>query len=515
MRVRPLFSALALLILAIVLAPRIALPPIVLAALTTLSLGAGVFLVRKRPALAVAFLLGAVFCVGLLRASDALTIPPGDPARSAPRVLTLEGTVADPPEDGSRGSVHFLLNASAGRVWVRLRDGANAPALGERVRVTGKVELPPIATNPGQFDWRAHLARQGVFSTLSARKWESLAPPGVFSRLVGGFRGAIQRATARNLQPEDAALMDGLLLSVRTKMPADLDDAFQRTGAVHVLSVSGLHLAALGAFLHALLTAVFPVKRGVRTALTLGIVWLYALAVGASPPVLRSAVMLTVVLAAPLLKRDAEPLHSLAFAALVALLQAPLALFDPGTQLSFVTSAAILAYLPALEAWLFPWEPDLTWRGKSARFLVGALCAGVVAHLGSAPLVAAHFHVFSVIAPLANIPLAALSEALLLSGLLAVLTGFLPLIGPLSWGAIGWGLRLLRTLTLALGAAPWASVSAGEPPVFLLVVYYLLLLGAAPYVRSLALRRRLFAPAPAGVPFRLPPPAAKSAGDVP
>lgn len=509
MRVRPLFSALALLILAIVLAPKLSAPPAFLAALTIFALGGGVFLLRARPALGVALLLGAVFGVGLLRATDALTVP-----LNAPHVVALEGVVADPPEDGSRGSTHFVLNAETGRVWVRLREG-ESPALGERVRVTGKLELPPIATNPGQFDWRAHLARRGVFSTLSARKWGSLAPPGPLARLVGGFRGAIQSATARNLQPEDAALMDGLLLSVRTKMPADLDDAFQRTGAVHVLSVSGLHLAALGAFLHALFTAVFPVKRGVRTALTLGFVWLYALAVGASPPVLRSAVMLTVVLAAPHLKRDAEPLHSLAFAALVVLLQSPLALYDPGTQLSFVTSAVILAYLPALEAWLFPWEPDLTWRGKSVRFLVGALCAGVVAHLGSAPLVAAHFHVFSLVAPLANIPLAALSESLLLAGLLATLTGFLPLIGPLSWGAIGWGLRLLRTLTLALGAAPFASFSTGEPPVFLLVVYYLLLLGAAPYVRSLALRRRLFAPAPADAPFRLPPPAPRPAGGVP
>ncbi len=514
MHLRPLFAALGLVALATLLEPVLpgTLPPLALVILSVLGALTGVFSLRKYPALGILSLLLCVFCLGLLRARDARLPRTGDPSERIGQRVTLIGVVAEPPERGARGSVHFTLTTEAGRVWCRLKS-APGPALGERVEVRGKLEAPPAATNPGQFDWRAHLARQGTRSLLLAQSCRTLAPPGPLARLLSTLRGGVQSATGRYLTPEDAALLDGLLLSVRSELPADLDDAFQRTGTVHILSVSGLHLAALGAFLSSVLTQVLPTRRGVRVGITLGFVWIFALAVGASPAALRSAVMLSVVLLAPILKRDAEPLHSLALAALLILLQNPQALLDPGTQLSFAACAGLILFLPPLEALLLPWEPDHSRLTQAMRWLLLGMTASLIAHLATWPLVAVHFHVFSIISPLANVPLAALSEMLLLAGLLAIVCGYLPLVGPLWWGLIGWGLRLLRWLARSLASVPYAAVSVADVSLWVVLAYYGLFLGAAFYVRPLA-RRRLFAPVPWESAFRLPPRPDGATGDV-
>jgi competence protein ComEC len=513
MRLRPLFATLTLLILATLAEPVLPFSAAALALGAVVVALLGAMVLRVWPVLGVAALLMAILGIGLFRAREVRTPSPADPLAHWGQMATLTGRVEEPPEAGARGSVHFTLRTSTGRVWCQLRD-APGPALGETISIRGRVEAPPPATNPGQFDWKAHLARQGIYTLLSGRSWHSVAPPGPLDRVLAGVRRGIQSASARNLAPGDAALLDGLLLSARAGLPVTQEDAFQRTGAVHVLSVSGLHLAALGLFLNLLLTHVLPTRQGVRTGISLLVIWLFALAVGAPPAALRSAVMLSVLLLAPLLKRDAEPLHSLAFAAVIVLLQNPQALFDPGTQLSFVACTGLILFVPPLETLLFPWEPDRGVVARIVRWFRLAFAASVVAHLTTWPLVAWHFHVFSLVAPVASVPLTALSEALLLAGLLAIPFGVLPVLGTAWWGLIGLGLRLLQGAASYLAAPPWAAVSIASPPLVGIVVYYLCLFGAALYVRKLA-RRHLFAPTPAAAPFRLSARPPAPAGHVP
>lgn len=513
MRLRPLFTALALLVLATLLEPQISLNAATLISVTLVCIALGILTLRRLPLLGVAALYLALFSMGLLRARGATMVAPGDPSYYIGQMATLAGKVEEPPEPGAFGSVHFILNTNTGKVWCQLREGPG-PTSGSVIEVRGRVEAPLPATNPGQFDWKAHLARQGTHSLLKGRSWRILSHPGFLDRLLNGVRGNIQSASAHYLAPPDAALLNGLLLSARTELPVDLNDAFQRTGAVHVLSVSGLHLAALGLFLNFLLTRVLPARQGLRVTITLVVVWLFAFAAGGAPAAVRSALMLSVVLLAPLLRRDAEPLHSLAFAALIILLQNPLALFDPGTQLSFVACTGLILLIPPLEFLYFSWEPEMRRLPQLLRWLKLLLAASVIAQLATWPLVAWHFNLFSVGAPVANIPLALLSEWLLLAGLMAVPLGFVPLIGPLWWWVLAVGLKLLRWLAYGLAAPSWVAVSMASPPLWFLILYYAVFWGASLYVRKIA-QRRLFAPALANTPFRLPSGSTAPAGHLP
>ncbi len=499
MRIRPLFLALAATISGIAtafVAPA-SLPVGAVLGIACALFIAGCALGRRGGAL----LLAPFFLVGLGRAIDALRPPPSDAfhlAGETGRFARLSGTVASAVEPGRRLGWRYIVRldpvcGATGRVAVTQR-GGEPPAYGDGVRVRGRLERPLPATNPGGFDYRASLARQGIHTTLLARTASDavvVRRGGALTGLVSWLRTTVLRTTERYLAPADAALMNGLMLGMRSQLPADLDEAFARTGTVHILSTSGLHLAALAGALALLLRSA---PRPVRCLVPLIVLWLFALCAGSGPAVIRSAIMASVVLVAPLVRREPEPLHALALAALGIVLIQPLALMDPGTQLSFATVALLLLWMPVLEAWGFPWEPGMPLRASAARWVLAALATGVVAHAASGPLVAFHRNRVSLIAPLANLLIAVLAEVLLLMGLLGVVVGGIPLVAPLVWAAVTPLLSLLRALTFAFAAFPFAEQSVASPPVPCLIAWYASLVGLVLWLRPRALRRTLFGP---------------------
>jgi competence protein ComEC len=458
----------------------------------------GIWQFKPRPYTAMFCLLLMGLSLGIGRTKQVQTPLPNDILHLRGEFGWVEGKVSSSVEPGKTGGFRYVLEvekcnerAAAGRLSVFQSSGTE-PHFGGRVAVRGVLETPPSATNLGEFDYKNSLARHGIFVAVRTKSSADIRAVEDSRDLLSGamtfLRAAIQKATTRHLSPPDAALMDGLLLSKKTNLTVEEQNAFQVTGTVHILSVSGLHLAALAMVLHWLLRKKLALPRVVCTVMTLLIIWPYALAAGGGPAVLRSAVMSSVFLLAPLLRRRAEPLHTLAFAALLIFLLEPLALFDAGTQLTFVTVGMLLLYMPVIER-VLPFDMP-----KLRRNVLIALGAGLVASGGSAPLVAYHFHLVSLIAPLANMPIALLSEGLLLGGLLGVVLSPIPVLGGLFWGVLGVGIMLLRTLTLLFAQVPLAAYSAISPPIWVLVFWYTGLWILARYAHQKLLTSYLFAP---------------------
>ena len=223
-------------------------------------------------------------------------------------------------------------------------------------------------------------------------------------------------ASIDSLFGADAPVVRALLIADTKQLPPDVRDRYARAGLVHILSISGLHVAIIsGAVLLALQVARIPLTaaRWIAVILTA----LYVAAIGAPAPALRSGSMLAASTAGRALQRPVSPWATLALGALVPILLDPRTVLELGYQLSgcgfaSITAAGIWAkrtIAPAL-------------RGPR-RKLATDLAVSTIASFAAAPLVAWHFARISLIAPVSNIiasPIVAVMQpALFLAMLLA------------------------------------------------------------------------------------------------
>ncbi len=211
----------------------------------------------------------------------------------------------------------------------------------------------------------------------------------------------------------DAGLVRAMLIADTKDLDPQVRDRYADAGIVHMLSISGLHVAIVsGAMLMVLQASRLPVTAARWAGLLL--VALYVLVIGAPPPAVRSAVMIGAQTVSFALQRNTSPWAALAWGGAVPLLYQPRTAVDLGWQLSVSGFAALIAGRAAAER-VLPATLD-GWRRKIASELV----VSVVASFATAPLVAWHFGRVSLIAPLSNVaagPVIAVLQPTLFLGL--------------------------------------------------------------------------------------------------
>jgi competence protein ComEC len=225
------------------------------------------------------------------------------------------------------------------------------------------------------------------------------------------------RAGARidTLFGADAPLVRALLVADMRSVPPETRDRFADAGLIHILSISGLHVAIIaGAVLLGFEALRVPRSRARWAAL--GVTMAYVAAIGAPPPALRSASMLAVMTVSRSLNRPVSPWAVLAIGAAIPLLFDAHAVTDIGWQLSVAGFAA----LTAAGIWARRHIPP-KWRGWR-RALARDLAVSVLATVVTAPLVVWAFGRLSLVAPVTNIaasPVIALLQPMLFLALLA------------------------------------------------------------------------------------------------
>lgn len=275
--------------------------------------------------------------------------------------------------------------------------GQAAPAelrQGMIIAVRGTIQAPEGPSESG-YDQARRLKYQGIEVVLAVDDPSCVTVLGSRGGVSGWFDRLRASALAHlSLGPD--ARVNEVLQGVVVGDTQGIDEgwlvAFRRSGTAHMLSVSGLHVAALAAIMMGL-------ARLARAPRWLGFLLAAASAlflipfVGASPPVIRSAVMIVVVLIGYWVGRGRDQWQVLALAAIVVLALNPFALFDVGFQLSFAAFVGMLVLLGPLQR-LFRRLPDAI--GLS-------LAVSLAAGLGTAPVSLVVFGQTSLVSPLANL----------------------------------------------------------------------------------------------------------------
>ncbi len=354
----------------------------------------------------------------------------------------------------------------------------NFPPLtfGERVKATGELRLPARARNPGEFDYRSYLARQGIHAILRVK--ESPIPLSESRRFSWiGFCLTVKRrmetALRATLPPSDATLMAGLLFSEQGRLPQTVQEEFVRTGTVHLLSTSGIHVAALAVALNFLFGRFRLRLKRPFALFFIALLFAFEVMAGGRPAVMRAVLMAALVYGAEIVDRDADGMNLLCFAALALLVVQPQNLYDLGFQYSFAAVAGLMLLTPKFDAMLksiFPHKPDA--RLHPATLFAASLGVEVVLM----PLIAYHDGRVSLVSPLANLIVIPLASPLIPTGLVQAAAGFLsPWLGNVL-GIFTSGLLWVFGFAVhSFAHLPGAMISVASPPLYLLSLYYLFL----------------------------------------
>jgi competence protein ComEC len=310
---------------------------------------------------------------------------------------------------------------------------------GQSVEISGVIARPSFPLAEGLFDDRDYLQTRGIYyglKTDSTNDWRLRAPILITPPLTDHFLNWSKRTLAFGLPVEDEPLrlLWAMTLGWRTAFTGEIGDPFLRAGTMHLFAIDGLRIALIAGMLVALLR-VLQVSRAWCGIVAIPLIWFYTAATGWESSAIRASVMMTIVLGGWALKRPGDLLNSLAAAAFIILLAEPRQLFEASFQLSFSVMLVIGLLLPQMNKIsdrllshdpLLPDDLIPKWRRaliSTARILARYFSLSFAAWLGSIPLSALYFHLFSPISPIANLVAVPLGTFALMSNLGALICG--------------------------------------------------------------------------------------------
>jgi competence protein ComEC len=427
-------------------------------------------------------------------------------------IVTLRGTLTETPGQrvfirGEQESWHTLA-----RIHVRemCKRGNWQPAFGDvavttpgilgekffagqTVEITGVLAPPQGPIAKGLFDWQKYLRRQQIYfqlKTEGSNDWQILAPEKFTPPLADRFRAWAGRALARGIPAEDESLRleRALTLGDKTVLTDDVSEPFVRAATYHIFAVDGLRMAIIFGIFFALFRAL-GLPRAWCGMMLIPLIWFYTALTGWPPSAIRATVMLTVIIVGWLLRRPSDLLNSLFAAALIILVWDPQQIFQAGFQLSFVVVLCLILTLPTFDAftqWLLKSDPllpeDLRPRWQKmllapARFLLDFLFTSTAAWLGSIPLAAFYFHVFTPVSGPANLVAVPLCALALASNLISLLLASWFPAGAEIFNHAGWFLmECIRVSSQWFAHWPAAYRYVSAPTIFSTALYYAVLL---------------------------------------
>lgn len=270
-----------------------------------------------------------------------------------------------------------------------------------------------ISDTGSRRSYARYLANQQIYHQLKLKKYILLEQP----ILKESFIEKAQRITLSILNlyftdPIIRGLAKALLVGYRGELDKTLNTAYVQTGVVHVIAISGLHLGLIYGLLMLLFKPLQHQKalRILTSIIVMILLWIFTLMCGASPSVVRSAIMFSFFIVGKIIQSKPSTGNMLAASAWVMLCYDPLLLYDIGFQLSYAAVGSLLLYTKPISAL---YQPENGWLHLGWSSMSTSLAAQVL----TTPFVLFHFHQFPLLFLLANIvaiPLSSLALLLLI-----------------------------------------------------------------------------------------------------
>lgn len=337
------------------------------------------------------------------------------------RTQTLLVEVAQYPEPKTN-SIYveaYVLKADSvnvqGKILMYIKDSsAILWRPGYLLLIKNQLQLLQMPSSPGAFDYTRYRNLQQIFHQCFLKQQDYHLLPTKNNRLH--YHAYDARSYVLNVlqkyfkDPEVQGIAEALLIGYRVNMDKTLEEAYAKTGVIHVIAISGLHLGLIYSVLKYLLRRVrmlWKIKL-LRVVLILSCLWIFSLMTGAPASVLRSAVMFTCVLIGETYFKKSSVYNSLAASAFILLVYNPFFLWDAGFLLSYFAVIGIVSLQRPIEHMIY--VPN-----KWIRQIWAMASVTIAAQIVTLPVCLYYFHQFPTYFLMTNLIVVPLSTILLMA----------------------------------------------------------------------------------------------------
>ena len=373
------------------------------------------------------FVLCVIFC-GILRltlAEEVFAEKHDVPEQSLPLELTVLKQKTNPYYIES-----YVVKTKIGTEKITgnlyARKGMTVLLPGKTYHFTN-IKCKPISSsnNPYAFNYLNYAKVHGLSHSFQIEKSTEIQDMGISKPLIYYSHQVRYDISVRFLAVlgiEKGSLVNGLLLGLKSEIPACIADLFRQLGVSHLLAVSGLHVGLIMLIIYQLLLTL-SIPRIPRVVIIGLFLIFYCFLTGGSPSVVRSSLMSIMLMFAPVFQRKYKALNAVAASAVILLMANPFSLQDLGFQFSFAAVFGILIGYTKIKAWI----PVKT-KSPIIRYLTDMLGISLSAALFTAPVAMFYFNSLQVASMFLNLLVIPLTFCVMICALLALPGLFFPTI---------------------------------------------------------------------------------------
>ncbi len=288
--------------------------------------------------------------------------------------------------DNKKNSGKIILN-------IKKEEKNNDFVSGTKLYISGFLTPTQKPNNPNQFDYSTYLKHKNIYAqiytTSEKTKISNEVQKDIYHYIFKFREKIITKLKASGFNHEELSVLSALILGQQQDISPEIQKDYQFAGAVHILSVSGMHVGFIMLFISFLLKHLPNNKKSnfIRIIITLLSLWMFSLIAGLSPSVVRSAAMFSFVAIGSVINRQNNMFHTIIVSLLIILLIEPGFIFDIGFQLSYLALFFIIWLQPILKKL---WTP----KNKIITFFWDILTISIAAQIGTLPLSIYYFHQF-------------------------------------------------------------------------------------------------------------------------
>ena len=380
----------------------------------------------------------------------------------------LSGYICDIPQlkEKSIKAKIQLTHYKEGNIWKACegnfyayfpRNSANIIS-GSNIVFKNKLSTIPEPKNPFDFNYKQYLYRKNIYHQCFLKESEFVTSTSGFELPITEYplllkSRLLEILKENKLKDDDLSVTSALLLGYDDEISRDLMGAYSRTGTLHVLSVSGLHVGILFMILNFLLR--FPNKKGwivIKTIIVFVCIWFYAALTGLSPSVVRSATMFSFILIGTAINKKGNIYNTLLASAFLILLFDPFLLADVGFQLSYLAVGGIVFFYPYVSNWFVS-------RHKIVNIIWRTTAVSISAQIITLPITIYYFGQFPSLFFIANLIVIPLSYVVMLGSMILVCVSKIKFLAVIFSAIVGWSVTLMNEITLFLDKFKFVNLS--------------------------------------------------------